>query len=101
MRRPGHGCALISGPSYLGEHRRVVVPRVDVQRDGAGHRYVRDVGGPAVEQLPDALVAVQRPELGEDVAGERERVPASVLVAADRERRAVTTGEQLRDRLRG
>ena len=42
-----------------GEHGLVVLPGVDVERHGTGHGDVDDLVRPAVEQLPDALVAVQ------------------------------------------
>ena len=83
-----------------GEHRLVVVPGVDVEGDGARDRHVDHVIGPAVEQLPDALVAVQRREVGEDRSRERERMPATVLVAAGGQRRVAAAGKQHRDGLR-
>ena len=50
----------------------------------------------AVEQLPHALVAVQRRELIERAARERQRVAAAVVVGARGERGVASPGEQLR-----
>ena len=63
---------------------------------GAAHAHVGDRA--AVEQLPDALVAVQRGQLAEDRAGERERVAAAVVVAAGRERRVAAARRAARAR---
>ena len=54
-----------------------------------------------VEQLPDPFVAVQRGEVGERAARERERMAAAVLVHAGRKRGVAASGEQGCDGLRG
>ena len=74
----------------------VVVPRVDVAGHGTGHRHPRRDGSVAVEQLPDAAIAVQRAELGRQLAGERERMTWSVVVLADRDRSVTPSGPERR-----
>src|SRR4051812_24721212 len=78
----------------------VVRPRVDVRRYGTGNRDLGDGAAGPIEQLPDALVAVQRGELAEQRAGERERVAAAVGVAADGELCVAAPGQQRADRRR-
>src|SRR3954469_2184101 len=70
-----------------GQRGLVVGPGVDVGRDVTGDRDLGHSVAGAVEQLPHALVAVQRGQLAEPRAGERERMAAAVGVAADGERR--------------
>jgi hypothetical protein len=78
----------------LAEHSAVVLPGVDVERDPCADRHVDDLVRPAVEQLPDPFVSVQRRELGEDAAPERERVAAAVVVEAGGKRSLATPGEE-------
>src|SRR3954447_11644364 len=72
----------------------VVRPRVDVLRDLPGHAYLDDVAVAALDQLPHRLVALQRAEVVEHGAAERERVAAAVLVARHRDRRLAVPREQ-------
>ena len=77
----------------------VVLRRVDVERDRPGDRHLGDLVGALVEQAPDALVAVELGELGEDRAREGDRMAAAVVVATDGERRVAAAGEQRGDGL--
>ena len=60
-------------------------------------RYVDDLVARTIEQLPDALIAVERGELIERAARERERVAAPVVVPARGQRAVAAAGEQLAD----
>src|SRR4051794_30119224 len=81
-----------------GQRGLVVGPGVDVGRDVTWDRDLGHSVAGAVEQLPHALVAVQRGQLAEPRAGERERMAAAVGVAADGERRVSAAGQQRADR---
>src|SRR5437763_13641785 len=73
-RAPG-GSPPVSTRLLLCRNGLVVLPRVDIERDRAGDRHLGDLVAVPVEQLPDALVAVQRRELAEHGALEREWMP--------------------------
>src|SRR5581483_11893497 len=77
---------VLLGPSFLVpcQDRAVVLVGVDVAGDRARDRHVDHLVGVATEELPHALVAVERFKVFERAAGERERVAAPVLIGAGR-----------------
>ena len=83
-----------SGYARLGEHDPIVLPGIDIAGDAAAHRNIDHLGPVAIEQLPHPLVAVQRRQLFEGGASERERVPPPILVAAGSERSIAAAGDQ-------
>ena len=85
------------GDELVHADRRVILERVDVERDRARDRHVL---GALVDQPPHALVAVQVRERAEPRARERDRMPAPVVIGADRKLRLAAPGEQRPHRLR-
>ena len=64
----------------------VVLPRVDIERNDAGHRHLPHLEATRFDEPPDALVAVQLGELTECVAAQPERMPDPVRVPAHSDR---------------
>ena len=100
-RRPWSGAPDFHAARGFADDRLVVLRRVDVARNRTRHRDLGDLCGVLIEQAPDALVAMELRELAEHAARKRDRMPATVVVAADREWRIAATGEQHRDRRGG
>jgi hypothetical protein len=74
--------------------RLVILPRVDAPGDRPFDRDVDDHRSVAIQQLPHALVPVERRLLAERAARERQRMAATVRVPARGERRVASPREQ-------